>query len=122
MSLLGLVPRRAVAAIEPRGVEEFISAEQFVQQLRLRIQEMERALADNEQLEVAAFLPSGKAITVDTVGYENPALVILNGREQDTGKASTLLAHQSSVQVLVSVELIQPGESRRILLFTHEKC
>ncbi|HSB43725.1 MAG TPA: hypothetical protein VLD60_01875 [Nitrospira sp.] len=121
MSLLGLVPPRAVAAIEPRGVEEFISAEQFVVRLRLRIQEMERTLSDNEQLEVAAFLPSGKAITVDTVGYENPALVILNGREQDTGKPSTLLAHQSSVQLLVSVESIQPGESRRILLFTHEK-
>ena len=89
MSLLGLVPPRAVAAIEPRGVEEFISVEQFVQRLRLRIQEMERTLADNEQLEVAAFLPSGKAITVDTAGYENPALVILNGRERDTGKAST---------------------------------
>lgn len=89
MSLLGLVPPRAAAAIEPRGVEEFISVEQFVQRLRLRIQEMERTLADNEQLEGAAFLPSGKAITVDTAGYENPALVILNGRERDTGKAST---------------------------------
>ena len=121
MSLLGLVPPPAVAAIEPRGVEDFISAEQFVERFRLHTQEMERTLADNEQLEVAAFLPSGKAITVDTVGYENPVLVILNGREQDTGKPSTLLAHQSSVQLLVSVESIQPGESRRILLFTHEK-
>jgi hypothetical protein len=97
MGLLGSVPPRAVAAIEPRGVEEFISAEQFVERLRLHIQEMERTLADDEQLAVAAFLPSGKAITVDTVGYENPALVILNGREQNTGKPTTLLAHQSSV-------------------------
>jgi hypothetical protein len=121
MSFLGLVPDSSVASIEPRGGSEFILAEQFVERLHLRFQEMERTLAEDEQLEVVAFLPSGKAIAVETVGYENPALVILHGQEQGTGKLSTLLAHQSSVQVLVSVEPVLSGQCRRILRFTHEK-
>ncbi len=121
MSLLGLVSPRSTATIEPRSVDEFISAEQFVERLQFRIQEMERSLAFEERLEVSAFLPSGKAIAVETIGYENPALVILNGREQESGKPSTLLAHPSSVQLLVSVEPLPSGEDRKILLFTHEK-
>jgi len=121
MSFLGLVPESTVAAIEPRSGNDPISAEQFVERLHVRIQEMERTLAEDEQLEIVAFLPSGKAIAVDTIGYENPALVILHGEEQDTGKPSTLLAHQSSVQVLVSVEPMRSGQSKRILRFTHEK-
>jgi hypothetical protein len=121
MSFLGLVPQTTVASIEPRSIDEPVSAEQFVEHLYVRLQDMERTLAEDEQLEVVAFLPSGKAISVDTMGYENPALVILNGQEQDTGKACTLLAHQSSVQVLVSVEPIQSGKSRKVLRFTHEK-
>ncbi|HEY5627463.1 MAG TPA: hypothetical protein VIR79_05920 [Nitrospira sp.] len=121
MSFLGLVPDSGVASIEARGSLEPISADQFVERLHLRIQEMERTIADNEQLEVVAFLPSGKGITVESVWYENPSLVILHGEEQDTGKPSTLLAHQSSVQVLVSVEPIPPGQIRKLLRFTVEK-
>jgi len=121
MTFLGLVPDSSVASLEPRGGNEFISAEQFVERFRLRFQEMERTLAEDEQLEIVAFLPSGKAIAVETVGYENPAPVIRHCQEQDTGKSNTLLAHQSSVQVLVSVEPVLSGQSRRILRFTHEK-
>lgn len=121
MSILGLVPHSHVALLEPRGPYEPISAEQFVERLHLRVQEMERTLGDAEQLEVVAFLPSGKAVSITHVWYENPSLVILHGGEQDTGKACTLLAHQSSVQVLVSVEPIPTGCSRRKLRFTQEK-
>jgi hypothetical protein len=118
MSFLGLVPDSSIASIEPYGGNEFISAEQFVERLHLRFQEMERTLTEGEQLEVVAFHPSGKAIAVETVGYENAAMVILHGQEQDTGKPGTLLAHQSSVQVLVSVEPVLSGQSRKILRFT----
>jgi len=121
MSFLGLVPDSSVASLEPRGGNELISAEQFVERLHLRLQDMERTLAEDEQLEVVTFLPSGKAIAVEAVGFENPALVILYGQEQGTGKPSTLLAHQSSVQVLVSVEPILLGETRKTLRFTPEK-
>jgi hypothetical protein len=110
-----------VATTELRGTDEAISAKQFVERLFLRLRDMERSLADGEQLEIVEFLPSGKAISVDSMGYENPALVNLHGREQGTTKTCTLLAHQSSVQVLVSVEPVQSEETRRVLRFTHEK-
>jgi hypothetical protein len=121
MSILGLVPHGHIAAVEPRSGYESISAQQFVERLHLCLQEMERNLADDEQFEVVAFLPSGKAVSVDDVCYENPALVILNGEEQDTGKICTLLAHQSSVQVLVSVEPIPAGSCRKKLRFPQKK-
>src|SRR5512146_211342 len=112
MSISGLVPQRTVASIEPCGIDEPVSAVQFVEHLHNPIREMERTLADDEQLEIVAFLPSAKAISVDSMEYEDPVLVILNGQEQDTGTVCTLLAHQSSVQMLVSVEPVQPGNSR----------
>lgn len=121
MNFLGLVPNSSIASIEARTDDEAITAEQFVERLRGRIGEMERTLAEDEQLDVAAFLPSGKAISLEVVGYENPSLVILNGQEQQTGKFCTLLAHQSSVQVLVSVEAVAQGEIRKVLRFTQEK-
>lgn len=119
MSILGLVLHNNVAATEP--CHEPISAEQFVERLRLRLQGMERTLAEDEQLGIVAFLPSGTAVSVDSICYENPALVLLNGTERDTGKTCTLFAHHSSIQVLVSVEPISAGSCRKKLRFTLEK-
>jgi hypothetical protein len=121
MNFLGLVPNSSTASIEARSDGEPITAEQFVERLRSRIHEMERTLAEDEQLDVVAFLPSGKAISVEVVSYENPSLVILNGQEQETGKVCTLLAHQSSVQVLVSVEVMAQREMKKVLRFAQEK-
>lgn len=115
MSILGHVSHNSAAAAEPYNGHEPVSAEQFVERLRLRLQEMERTLAEDEQLGVIAFLPSGKAVSVDSVCYENPTLVLLNGR------SCTLFAHQSSIQVLVSVEPISVGSCRKKLRFTLEK-
>ena len=121
MNFLGLGPNSSTTSIEARNDGESITAEQFVERLRSRIYEMERTLAEDEQLDVVAFLPSGKAISVGVVSYENPSLVILNGQEQETGKVCTLLAHQSSVQVLVSVEVMGQGEIRKVLRYAQEK-
>ena len=121
MSILGFVSHNSAAAAEPYNGYEPVSAEQFVERLRLRLQKMERMLAEDEQLEVIAFLPSGKAVSVDSVCYENPTLVLLNGAEQDTGRCCTLFAHQSSIQVLVSIEPISVGSCRKKLRFTLEK-
>ena len=67
-------------------------------------EEMKHDLAEHEQPVVVAFLPSGQAISVQVVGYANPALVTLGGREQGVGRACTLLAQQSSIQALVTLE------------------
>jgi hypothetical protein len=117
MSFLRLLPQISVPAIEPRGLDEPFQAEQFVDRLRTRLAEMQRDLGEHEQLDVVAFLPSGQAISVEVMGYDNPALVTLQGQEQGSGKSCTLLAHQSSIQVLVSVESIPSGSQRKVVTF-----
>ncbi|TKS62306.1 MAG: hypothetical protein EWM73_02604 [Nitrospira sp.] len=82
MSFLRLLPQISVPSIEPRGLDESFLAEQFVDRLKARLIEMQRARAEHEQLDVVTFLPSGQAISVEVVGYANPALVTLGGREQ----------------------------------------
>ena len=61
-------------------------------------------LAEHEQPDIVVFLPSAQAISVEVVGNANPAPVTLDGREQGSGRVCTLLAHQSSIQALVSIE------------------
>ena len=106
MSFLRLLSQISVPTIEPRGIGESFLVEQFVDRLKARLAEMQRDPAEHEQPDVVAFLPSGQAISVKAVGYANPALVTLGGREQGSGRACTLLAHQSSIQVWVSIESI----------------
>jgi hypothetical protein len=117
MGFLRLLPQISVPAIEPQGSDELFHAEQFVGRLKTRLAEMQRDLAEQEQLDVVAFLPSGQAISVEVLGYANPTLVTLQGREQGSGKACTLLAHQSSIQVLVSIESIPSGCQRKVVTF-----
>lgn len=117
MSFLSLLPQINVPAIEPRGSDDSCQAEQFVSRLKARLVEMQRDLAADEQLEVVAFLPSGQAISVEVMGYDNPVLVTLQGQEQGSGKSCTLLAHQSSLQVLVSIEKIPFGAQRKMVNF-----
>ena len=104
MSFLRLLSQIRVPPIEPRGLDESFQAEQFVDRPKACLAGMQRDLVKHEQPGVVAFLPSDQAISVELVGYANPALVTLDGREQGSGRACTLLAHQSSIQALVSIE------------------
>lgn len=117
MGFLKLLPQISIPASETRGSDELFQAEQFVGQLKTRLAEMQRDLAEHEQLDVVAFLPSGQAISVEVLGYVNPALIILDGREEESGKVCTLLAHQSTIQVLVSIESIPSGYQKKVVTF-----
>ena len=110
MISLRRLPQIGVPPIEPRGLDESFVAEQFVDRFKAR-------LAEHEQLDVVAFLPSCQAISVEVPSYATPALVTLEGREQGNVRACTLLAHQSSIQVLVSIESIPAGSQRRVVTF-----
>jgi len=117
MSFLRLLPQISGPLIDPKGLDESFLAEQFVGQLKARLTEMQRELAEHEQLDVVAFLPSGQAVSVEVLGYANPTLVTLQGREQESGKPCTLLAHQSSLQILVSIEPIPSSCQRKVVTF-----
>ena len=93
-------------------------AGRFTDRLKRRLVVMQKELGDDEQLEVVAFLPSGTAVTVDTVGYERPALLTLSGHHQSTWISCALLVHQSSLQILVSVEKVPVGQARTVTAFS----
>jgi hypothetical protein len=76
---------------------------------------MQKELHHDEQLEVLAFLPSGAAVTVDSVGYESPALLTLKGHEQSTGRSWALLVHQASLPILVSIEKVPLGQTPKMI-------
>jgi hypothetical protein len=54
---------------------------------------------------------------VDAVGYQSPALLTLRGKEQLSEKACAVLVHQSSLQILVSVEKVPVGHEPNVILF-----
>ena len=91
MSFLRRLPQISVPAIEPRGLDEEFLDEQYVDRLKTCLVEMQRDLAEHEQLDVVAFLPSGQAISVEVMGYDHPALITLQGKEQESWKVCTLL-------------------------------
>ena len=109
MSFLDLLPQISIPPMNTTGVDDSKLAQRFADRLKSRLEDMEKELADDEQLEVVAFLPSGKAVVIEAIGYENPALITLRGQEQDSGKDCTVLAHQAPLQVLVSLERLQVG-------------
>lgn len=117
MSLMSLLSPIAIPPLEAKGIDDTTVARRFADRLQHRLAEMQKGLEDDEQLEITAFLPSGTAVLVDQVGYENPALLTLKGYEQTTGKACTILVHQAALQILVSVEKIPAGRTRTPIVF-----
>jgi hypothetical protein len=117
MSFLDLLPQISIPPMSASGVDDSNMAQRFADRLKSRLESMEKELADDEQLEVVAFLPSGKAVVVEAIGYENPALITLRGQEQDSGKECALLVHQASLQVLVSIERLAIGRARKLIVF-----
>lgn len=103
--------------MDARGMDDPTVAGRFTDRLKSRLAEMQKELRDDEQLEVVAFLPSGTAVSVDSVGYESPALLTLKGHDQSTGKSCALLVHQSSLQILVSIEKVALGQARKVMAF-----
>lgn len=66
-----------------RGLDDSILADRFFDPIKACLSEMQRDLDENEQQEVGEFLPLGKTVTVESVGYENPVLVMLHDVEHD---------------------------------------
>jgi len=112
MGVLRLLPQFNLPPIEPRGMTSrswpnslSIGSKHALQRYRVTLQGM-------KSWTWLPFLPSGQAISMEVVGYANPALLKLGGREQGIGRACTLLTRQSSIQVLLSIDSI-PSASHK---------
>jgi len=117
MSLMSLLPQISIPSMEDKGMDDPTTARRFADRLKSRLAEMQKELEHDEQLEVVAFLPSGAAVRVDSVGYQSPALLTLKGQDQATGKACAILVHQSSLQILVSIEKVPQGQTQSMIIF-----
>ena len=120
MSFLGLLPQISIPPMEVGGVDDPAVARRFADRLRKQLEDMQQDLQDDEQLEVVAFLPSGAAVRVEGVGYQTPAVIVLKGQEQTSGKMCSILVHQASLQLLVTVEKVPVGQSARTIFFEVE--
>jgi hypothetical protein len=65
--------------------------------LKARIEDRQKELAENEQLEAVACLLSGKAGGVAAIDYDHPALITVRPWGKESGKDCTLLAYQASL-------------------------
>jgi len=82
--------------------------------LKARIEDRQKELADDEQLEAMACLLSWKARGVEAIDEEHAALSTVRLSEKDSGYDSAVLAHQASLQVLVSLERLRAGRARKL--------
>lgn len=57
MSVLRLLPQISVPPMGPRGLDESFLAERFVDRFKARLAEMQRDLAEHDQLDVLVFPP-----------------------------------------------------------------
>jgi hypothetical protein len=85
MSFLRLLPQVSVPPIEPRSIDKPFLVEQFIGRLKAHLAKMQRNFTENEELDVIVGF-SLPVTSMEVVGYANPALVTLDGREQGSGR------------------------------------
>ena len=117
MSSLRLLSKISVPPIEPRGIDESFLVEQFVGRTKTRLAEMQR---DLQRMKNWTWLP-GSPFQLSHF-YGSRGLCQSGTRHawrQGAGEweACILLAHQSSIQVVVSIESIPSGSQRRVVTF-----
>jgi hypothetical protein len=65
----------------------------FADQLKALIEDRQKELAENEQLEAVACLLSGKAGGTAAIDYDHPALITVRPWGKESGKDRTVLAY-----------------------------
>jgi hypothetical protein len=65
--------------------------------LKALIEDRQKELAENEQLEAVACLLSGKAGGAAAIDYDHPALITVRPLGKESGKGCTVLAYQASL-------------------------
>lgn len=95
------------------------SAEAFVEALQISIDEWNKRTAPNEQIAVIAVLTSGHQVRVRQMRPASHDTVLLEG---ELGDASPwlLLAHQATLQIVCSVEAVEPEKKKYPIGFPHK--
>jgi hypothetical protein len=75
-------------------------ASSFVERITHQEQEFEKTLADDEEYSLLVMLHDGTLIDVETLGYQNPDMVIVEGINEGNHNIRLLL-HMYNVQMIL---------------------
>lgn len=95
-------------------------ARDFYEVLKQRVQMLEQALAENQQLVMLHSDPFLGPTLVRLVVYESPELITIEGTGPE-GNPRVILAHVQSLQVTLSVETVEEDTPRRELGFVRHE-
>ena len=85
------------------------TAESMCERIEKLISNFEKNLADDEVAALSLASASGMTIVITKLGYWNPDLIILYGRDPRDGEAVKLIQHVSQVSLLL-VPIKRPQE------------
>ncbi len=88
------------------------------ERLQAWIKQFEDELGAEEELVVSATLPGGGTMLVDDIGYQNPSLLVLYGRDSESRERIQLLVHVFTAQLEVRTRhRADPTEPKRKIGF-----
>ena len=102
--------------IGPPVVSDYEMADTFYDRLESFITEAQSELEENQQLEISYASPAGEIITVTDIGYHNPYLIRLYGKDK-RNQECTVLVHMNSVQLIVRTANLRDAEQHRRIGF-----
>lgn len=101
-------------------IKDYRLADTFYDRLRQHIDATQKQLERNEQLAVCYYSLGGECILVDDIGYHNPNLIMLYGRDSQ-GNECNVIAHMQSLHLLLRVLKIEDGKERKQIGFVSGK-
>ena len=102
--------------LNPEVVRDPRMARTFYDRLQVQISTAQAQLYEGEQLAVYFQGQGGSRILVTNLGYHNPYLIKLFGKNESDEKC-VVLAHMSSVQLLLVVEKTAARSPKRTIGF-----
>ena len=75
-------------------------ASSFVERINQQEKDFEKTLADDEEYSLLVMLHDGSLIDVDTIGYQNPDMVVIEGVNEGNHNIKLLL-HMYNVQIIL---------------------
>jgi len=85
------------------GIHISTPSESFYESVHGRTQRIERGLKPGEGMKVTAHVGGRDPINVDAIGYDGQFVIVLWGTDPQTGNDCIILAHMSTVQLVVEV-------------------
>ena len=107
-----------LASMPKEREHRFESAGEFIKRLAFRVAKWRENVGENEVPVVLAFLPTGDAVEVLTIGEDGHSSVVIEGLVD--GSPCMFISNQASLQVLCYTRVLEPDEEiepRRMIGF-----